>query len=118
MRTLHAHWAWVAVAVSGAVGLWGLGAAALRRRPGRAFDAGVWAAVGSLLVQAALGFAVYGEGLRPGDRHLFYGFLVLFTLAGAYIFRARIARRPAPAWGVLLLFSMGLAIRAWATVAG
>lgn len=118
VRTLHAHWAWVAVVADGAAGLWGLGLAALRRRPGRAFRIGVGVAVGATLVQAGLGFVVYGTGLRPGDYHLFYGFLVLFTLAFVYIFRVHLSRRPALIWGVVLLFTMGLAIRAWVTVAG
>ena len=46
------------------------------------------------------------------------GFLVLFTFTFAYIFRDKLSRRPALIWGILLLFTMGLAIRAWANVAG
>ena len=119
VRTLHAHWVWVALVTNGAAGLWGLGLAIARRVPRRPFWIGVGAAAGAMLVQVALGFAVYAQGLRPGsDYHLFYGFLVLFTVAFAYIFRAAIARRPALAWGLLLLFTTGLGIRAWATVAG
>ena len=72
-----------------------------------------------MLVQVGLGFAVYGQGLRPGSEfHLFYGFLVLFTFTFAYIFRDKISQRPAVVWGVMLLFTMGLAMRAWANVAG
>lgn len=119
MRTLHAHWVWVPLIANGAVGLWGLALAVLRRPAGRAFHLGVGIAVTAALVQIALGFAVYGQGVRPGsDYHLFYGFMVLFTFAFAYIFRAKLAERPEVIWGILLLFTMGLAIRAWATVAG
>ncbi len=119
MRTLHAHWVWVALIATGAVGLWGLTLAILRRPAGRPFHIGVGAAVTAMLVQVALGFALYGQGLRPGsDYHIFYGFLVLFTFTFAYIFRAKIERRPAVVWGALLLFTMGLAIRAWVNVAG
>jgi hypothetical protein len=121
VRTLHAEWVWVAVISTGLVGLWGLGLAVARRRPPRAFFAGVAAAVGSILVQVALGLLLYTD---PQWRevldgfHVFYGIVILFTLAFAYIFRASIARRPALLWGVILLFIMGLGIRAWTIVAG
>ena len=119
MRSLHAHWAWVALVTNGVVGLWGLGLALVRRPADRPFRVGVRVAVTAMLIQIAFGFAAYGQGLRPGsDFHVFYGFLVLFTFAFAYIFRVKIERRPAAIWGVLLLFTMGLAIRAWANVAG
>ena len=119
MRALHAHWVWVALVATGLVGLWGLGAAILRRPPGPAFKVGVGAAVAAMLLQIAFGFAVYAQGLRPaGEYHLFYGYLVLFSFAFAYVFRAAMGRRPALTWGILLVFSMGLAIRAWMTVAG
>jgi hypothetical protein len=118
MRALHANWMWVALVTNGVVGLWGLGLAVLRRRPGRAFDVGVWVAVGAMLIQAGLGLLTYAQGHRPGEWHLFYGFLVLFTFAFAYIFRAAVRRRPALIWGLLLLFTMGLGRRAWAKVAG
>ena len=119
MRTLHANWVWVALVTNGAVGLWGVALAIGRRAGGRWFRAGVGVAVVAMLMQVGLGFLVYGQGLRPGnDFHLFYGFLVLFTFAFAYIFRDKISRSPAVIWGILLLFTMGLAIRAWSNVAG
>lgn len=119
MRTLHAHWVWAALATNGAVGLWGLTLAVLRRPADRPFRIGTVVAVTAMLIQVGLGFAVFGQGLRPGsDYHLFYGFMVLFTFTFAYIFRAKLEERPALIWGVMLLFTMGLAIRAWATVAG
>ncbi|MBU1225895.1 MAG: hypothetical protein KJ698_01610 [Actinobacteria bacterium] len=119
MRTLHAHGAWVAVVTTGAAGLWGLTLAVLGRQPDRAFRIGVGVAVTAMLVQVGLGFLVYGQGLRPGSEfHLFYGFLVLFTLAFAYILRAKIGSRAALVWGLVLLFTMGLGLRAWAVVAG
>jgi hypothetical protein len=119
MRSLHAHWVWVALIADGVVGIWGLVLAIARRPPRRPFWIGVGVAVGAMLVQVGFGFVVYAQqGAPQGEYHLFYGYLVLFTLAFAYIFRAAIARRPALVWGLLLLFTMGLGIRAWATVAG
>jgi len=119
MRALHANWVWVALVTNGAVGLWGLGLATLRRSTDRVFEIGVAVAAGAMLVQIALGFLTFAQGLEPENGfHLFYGFLVLFTFAFAYIFRETISRRPALIWGGMLLFTMGLGMRAWANVAG
>ena len=49
---------------------------------------------------------------------MFYGFLILFTFAFAYIYRAQLDRRPALYYGLLLLFVMGLGIRAWSNAPG
>ena len=43
---------------------------------------------------------------------------MMFTFAFTYIFRASLARRPALLWGLVLLFVMGLGIRAWVSVGG
>ena len=60
---------------------------------------------------------LYSQGYRPGnDFHLFYGFVILFTFSFAYIYRTQMEKRPALAWGLLLLFVMGLGLRAWANV--
>jgi hypothetical protein len=56
---------------------------------------------------------MYGQGNEPGGLHLFYGVVIVFTLAIAYVYRSQLARRPALSYGVLLLFVMGLGLRAW-----
>lgn len=117
MRTLHAYWFWVAVLDTGFVGLWGVANSLLRREPGRAFRLATWGAIFTMLVQVALGFGAYSQGFRPAnDFHIFYGFVILFTLSFAYIYRTQMEKRPALAWGLLLLFVMGLGLRAWANV--
>lgn len=117
MRALHANWFYLAVLSNGAVGLWGLGLALLKRPVTRPFRILVGAAIVAMLVQVGLGFGAYAEGFRPAnDFHLFYGFVILFTLAMAYVYRAQLAKRPALAYGLLLLFVMGLGLRAWAQV--
>ena len=117
MRTLHANWFYVAVITTGVVGLWGLGLALMKRSANRVFRIASYVAAGVMLVQVGLGFGAYQQGFRPAnDFHLFYGFLILFTFSFAYIYRAQIDRRPALAWGLLLLFVMGLGLRAWANV--
>jgi len=115
MRDLHANWFLVAVIVTGLVGLWGVVAAIAKRDPGRWFKVATWIAIGVMVVQVVLGLLAYNEGFRPEDDfHLFYGFLILFTFTFAYIYRAQLAKRPALFYGLLLLFVMGLGLRAWA----
>jgi hypothetical protein len=119
MKALHGTWVWVALISTGGIGLWGVGVALLRRTPGRAFRIAAACAVAAMLIQIGLGFLTLAQGHEPDNEfHLFYGFVILFTLAFAYIFRAQVARRPALPWGLILLFVMGLGIRAWANVGG
>jgi hypothetical protein len=116
MRDLHAAWFCAAVISTGVVGLWGAALTVLRRRPGRAFLLAVSIASLAMLAQVAMGLILYAdEALRarvPG-LHVFYGMVILFVFAFAYIFRVQVARHPGLAWSVLLLFVMGLGLRAW-----
>jgi hypothetical protein len=113
----HSHWVWVALVATGLVGLWGLGLAIVRRRPGRTFGIAVGLAITAMLVQVAAGVALYVYGLRPlNGFHVFYGILVAVTFSLAYVYRAYLARRPALWYGLLLLFVMGLGWRAWSNV--
>ncbi|HEX7098560.1 MAG TPA: hypothetical protein VF377_04920 [Acidimicrobiia bacterium] len=112
MRALHETWAWVAIVATGLVGLWGLVLARRGEEPGRPF----WVALGvaTVIMLAQVGMGVYliaAEGRQPGDQHVFYGFLIAFTFAFAYIYRSQMRRRPALYYGLLLLFVMGLGIR-------
>ena len=119
MRTLHANWFFVAVVSNGIVGTWGLVLASLRRRPNRWFFVAAGVGVVAMVLQVAWGLILFGQDARPADDfHLFYGYVILFTFAFAYIYRTQIERRPALAWGLLLLFVMGLGLRSWATVGG
>ena len=114
---LHAHWVWVALATTGLVGLWGLGLAIFKQRPGRAFGIAAGVAIVAMLVQVAAGVALYVYGLRPlNGFHVFYGILIAVTFSLAYVYRAHLARRPALWYGLLLLFVMGLGFRAWSNV--
>ncbi len=117
MRDLHAKWFFVAVIASGIVGLWGLMLAISQRNADRIFRIAMYSAIATMLVQVALGFLAYNQGFRPAnDFHLFYGFVILFTFSFAYIYRTQMEKRPALAWGLLLLFVMGLGLRAWANL--
>ena len=114
---LHRNWFWVATISTGAVGVWGLLLAYLRRSPGRAFGVGRALAIGSMLLQVGLGLTLYAQDLRPDSFHIFYGFVIVFTLTFVYIYRSQLAKRPALSYGLLLLFVMGLGLRAWSNVA-
>lgn len=117
MRSLHEAWGWSTVVLTGIVGVWGVLLAWRRQDPGRAFWGGVAVATTATLVQVALGvYLVAGASAEVGDQHVFYGIVVAFVLAFAYIYRAQLRRRPALAYGLLFLFVMGLSLRAIATL--
>ena len=116
MRAFHENWFWVAIITNGLVGIWGLAFAFTRRVPGRAFSVARGAAILAMLVQVGAGFLLYNQGFRPPSIHMFYGFLILFTYTYAYIYRAQMDKRPALSYGLLLLFVMGLGIRAFSNV--
>ncbi len=117
MRAFHESWFYVAVVVNGLVGLWGVGLAVARRMPGKPFSVARSTAIAAMLIQVGTGFLLYNQGFRPPSIHMFYGFLILFTFTFAYIYRAQLDRRPALYYGLLLLFVMGLGIRAWTNAA-
>ena len=102
---------------TGAVGLWGLILAIAKREAPPAFRYARWVAFAAMGIQVAAGLTLYGQGLRPENGfHVFYGVVIVFTFAIAYVYRAQLERRPELAYGLLLLFIMGLGLRAWATV--
>ena len=109
---IHRAVGWYLVAFLGLIGLWGIGLAVLRRQPGRPF----WIAsgVGFLagILQTVLGLVgLVGDDRDPGDQHLFYGVVLMFTFGFVYISRSQFAERPALSYGLLFLFAMGLSIR-------
>ena len=117
MRDLHANWFWVAVVSTGLVGLWGVVLAVAKRPTGRAFSIGRAIAIGAALIQVGLGAILWQQGFRPAnDFHVFYGVVIAVTFALAYVYRAAMEKRPALTYGLLLLFVMGLGLRAYANV--
>ena len=117
MRALHANWFYVAVITTGVVGAWGVFLAATKRSVPRIFNIAAGVAVVAMLIQVGLGLLIYQQGFRArSEFHLFYGYVILFAFSFAYIYRAQIRRRPAISWGLLLLFVMGLGLRAWSNV--
>ncbi|MBW3666937.1 MAG: hypothetical protein KY394_05010 [Actinobacteria bacterium] len=111
MITIHTVWGPYAAALAGVVGLWGVTMAGREVMP-RGFPWAVGAAIAALLGQVVLGVVLLSAtDTDPGDQHVFYGIVIAFTFAFAYIYRAQFRKRPALYYGLLLLFAMGLAIR-------
>ncbi len=117
MRAFHETWFWVAVISTGLVGFWGLILGLIKRTASRWFKYARATAFGAMAIQVGAGLYLYGQGWRaPNDFHLFYGLVIAFTFAFAYIYRIQIERRPELGYGLLLLFIMGLGLRAWSNV--
>lgn len=109
---LHSRFGWVAVSLSGLAGFFGIALWVIKRAPGRAFFTAAWLAITAVLAQVSLGLlAMNLEASNPGNQHVFYGVVISFTLAFAYIYRAQLRKRPALYYGLLMLFVMGLGIR-------
>ena len=109
---IHTTTGWWAVGVLAAVGLWGILLSILGREPSRAFWVGAGFAFVVGIAQVGLGLYMYSvDGLQPGNQHIFYGVVLMFTFAFVYIYRSQFAKRPALAYGLVLLFSAGLGVR-------
>ncbi len=110
LSDFHTTWGYIAAGISGVVGLWGV---LIRRSdpPPKAFYYGVGLAISALLLQILIGVIVANGGNDPGNQHVFYGVVIAVTFSFAYIYRAQFRKRPAFYYGLLLLFTMGLAIR-------
>ena len=117
MLEFHQNWFWLAVTTTGGVGLWGVILAVRKLGPTRAFLVSRTSAIGVMLVQVGAGLVLWGQGRRPGDGfHVFYGVVIAITLSFAYVYRIQLDRRPELGYGLLLLFVMGLGVRAFANV--
>jgi hypothetical protein len=70
-----------------------------------------------MLLQVIVGLLLLNVGVfDPGAQHTFYGIVIAFTLAFAYIFRSQFRKKPALYFGLFLLFTMGLGLRGIMTV--
>lgn len=107
----HAWFGWWAAGYCGAAGAVALGYRLLGRGTNLFFKWMTGTAAAVILAQTAAGLISFWQGDEPGTIHMFYGFVILFTLAFIYIYRAQFARRPTLYWGLALLFIMGLGIR-------
>ncbi len=117
VHSFHQYWFYVAIVTTGAVGIWGLVLALMKRTPTKAFEWARGVAFGAILLQVGAGVYMYSNNIKPGNSfHVFYGVVIVVTLTLAYVYRTTMARKPALTYGILLLFVMGLGLRAWANV--
>lgn len=115
--SFHQNWFYVAVVSCGIVGVWGVVLAIAKKDPNKAFVIARGVAIVAMLIQVAAGVYLYSNDVRPGSGfHVFYGVVIVITLTLAYVYRSTMAKRPALTYGILLLFVMGLGIRAWLNV--
>jgi len=118
MEAFHTTWGWVAVSLAGLAGLVGIGFAIAKRPLTKPFWILAGGGMAAMVVEVLAGVVLYLQDHDPGAFHMFYGFVVLFSLAFAYMYRSQFVKRPALAWGLLLLFVMGLGLRAIMTFEG
>jgi len=111
VATFHSSFGWVAIGLSGLAGLIGIGYAIARRDVPRWFGLVAGTAIAAMVVQVLAGVYLYQQDERPGSQHMFYGFVILFTLTFGYVYRWQLAKQPGLRWGLFLLFVMGLGIR-------
>ena len=112
---IHEWTGWVTIVFTGLVGLWGVVTAARKAEAGPWFALGTIVGLAMAVLQTGLGLLLFWQGFNPGSFHLFYGIVVLFAVAFAYIYRSQLAANPALRWGLLMLFVSGLGLRAWMT---
>ncbi len=112
MGEIHAAFAWVAIGISGVASLICFGYVLVKRPIDFLFKGVVAVAVLAMLIQVGLGLARFGQGVEPGSIHMFYGFVILFSFTFVYIYRVQFEKRPALGWALVLLFTMGLGLRA------
>ena len=111
---IHTFLGQSAIYVSGTIGLWATALAFTKRPLPRVFFWASGVAITMFVVQVSLGLWMYQVAqFDPGSAHLFYGVVILFTVAFAYVYRAQFERRPALAWALFMLFLSGLGIRGW-----
>ena len=109
--SIHTWFAWVAIGVCGVSGLLALGYEIRKGAVDMLFRVAVGFSVVTMLIQVGLGLIAFGQDIEPGTIHMFYGFVVLLTLTFIYIYRIQFEKRPGLAWGLSLLFLMGVGIR-------
>jgi hypothetical protein len=110
---LHRAVGWYVVGSMALLGAWALILAMLKKTPGRAYWVAFGVGVTGVLAQVGMGtWALSVDDVDPGNQHVFYGIVSVFTLAFAYIYRLQLAKRPALSYALLCLFLMGLGIRA------
>lgn len=113
MRDLHTWWSWVVVIGNGLAGLWCLGAHWIPAFRQKALWPAVITVQATVFIQVILGvYLVAVEGIPGPGMHMFYGFLLVITVAILYSYRGSLQAWMYLLYGLGGLFLMGLGIRA------
>lgn len=112
MAEFHEGFGWVAIGIAAHAAGLALVFAVRRRELPRWFWWLGGAAMAAMVLQILIGVYLYTQDERPGNQHMFYGFVILFTLTFGYVYRWQLQKNAALRWGLFLLFTMGLGIRA------
>lgn len=114
MRTLHANWAYLVIALNLVAGLWGL----LFLRKAESIPRTFWYLVAAgqavLAVQVGLGLALTQTAPR-NDQHMFYGFVLLFAAVIAFALRGEGTKRALMVFSSAALFIGVVGIRTMTT---
>lgn len=92
MRTLHANWAFIAVALNVIAGLWGLLWVRNHLPAPNVFWGVLIAGYGAVAIQVVLGLSITGGSIEGAETHAFYGFVLLIAAVLAFAFRSEHAR--------------------------
>jgi hypothetical protein len=113
LREFHEAWAYVGIIASAVAGLAALAAYWVHALRGRIVWGITIAAEIAMLVQVLTGVILISNDRYTAARfHVFYGVLVLITIAIAYSYRKSMGTRALLYYGLIGLFVMGLGIRA------
>jgi hypothetical protein len=117
VRAIHIVVGWAVVGGFGLLWLWGVGAALIRRGPGRLFWPVLAVLQVALLLQGIAGLVLIFTGLRASLLHYVYGivFPLLVLLVAHVVAREMFAHRPWLPFAVASFFVFGLTLRALAT---
>lgn len=100
------------------LGVWGLWRFFRKQGVESSFWGALVIAEALVLIQGALGVILWAMNLRPerGVVHILYGVVSALSLPAVYVYtRGRDERREMLLYGVVLLFMVGIALRAMAT---
>ena len=113
LSNFHSGWAWFVIFGNGLAGIWALAADRVESLRTRALWWFIAVAEMTIMVQVILGvIMVAGQGRKPANFQMFYGFVAVLSVGLIYSYRDQLAHRRYLLYGFGSLFLMGLGIRA------
>jgi hypothetical protein len=117
MISVHSRLATTALLYIGLLALWGFWRFYRKQGPDSSFFGALVIGEILMLVQGALGAYLFFSGLRPGRPiHILYGIISVITVPAVYAFtHGNEERRDSLVYGAVLLFLVGILLRALQT---